>query len=254
MTEQVPSNTISPIDLDQSVGDIVLNWTPRLHPRSHPQHHILQGQYCRLELLNSKTSDSIIQQLYDIFKPNEETHFKYLKRDPFKTVDEFKQFVNIKEQPSSNAVLYTIFVNDVALGCISYTRINPDHGGIGIGSVNFSQQLARTREATEANFLLLKFAFDTLGYRRIEWRCNALNTKSHYAALRLGFQYEGTQLKAEISKGQSRDLAWYSMLDDDWPKVKEEFQRWLNRENFHSNGQQLTKLNAAQMNSPHHNF
>ncbi|CAF1106388.1 unnamed protein product [Rotaria sordida] len=166
------------------------------------------GQYCRLELLNSKTNDTIIQQLYDVFKANEEIHFKYLNYGPFKTIDEFKQFVYMKEKLSSGTVLYTIFVNDIAVGFISYLRINQDQGTIGIGS-------------------------------------------SRYAAIRLGFQYEDTWLKAEVCKGRSRDNSWYSIIDDEWPQIKEELQRWLNPENFDMNGQQLTKLNASQINPRH---
>ncbi len=254
MTQQVSGNTTIPMNIDQPVGDIVLNWTSRSHPLSNPQYHRFQGQYCRLELLNSKTNDNVIQQLYDVFKPTEEIHFRYLKYGPFKTVDEFKQLVHIKEQPSSDTVLYTIFVNDIALGFIGYVRINQNDGLIRIGSVNFSQQLVRTRQATEAFFLLLQFAFDVLGYRRVEWRCDALNTKSRQAALRLGFQYEGTWLKAEVRKGRSRDSSWYSIVDDEWSQVKEELQRWLNPENFATDGQQLTKLNCAQVNPRRNKF
>jgi RimJ/RimL family protein N-acetyltransferase len=254
MTQQVSGNITMPMNIDQPVGDIVLNWTPRSHPLSNPQYHIFQGQYCRLELLNSKTNDNVIQQLYDVFKPTEEINFRYLKYGPFKAVDEFKQFVHIKEQPSSNTVLYTIFVNDIAVGYIGYVRINQDHGTIAIGPVNFSQQLARTRQATEVFFLLLQFAFDMLGYRRVEWICHALNTKSWQAAMRLGFQYEGTWLKAEVGKGRSRDSSWYSIVDDEWPQVKGELQRWLSPENFDMNGQQLTKLNCAQVNPSRNKF
>ncbi|CAF4083559.1 unnamed protein product [Rotaria sordida] len=251
MTQPVTPVPIAIIQIDQPMGDTVENWTPRPHPLSNPQYHILQGQYCRLELLSS-TNDIVIQQLYDVFKPTEDTHYKYLGYGPFKDVDEFKQFVYIKEQPSSNTVLYTIFVNDIPVGFITYLRINQEHGTIEIGHVNFSQQLVRTRQATEAIFLLLQFAFDTLGYRRVEWSCNSLNMKSRRAALRFGFQYEGTWLKVEVRKGRSRDNSWFSIVDDEWPQVKQEFERWLNPENFDINGQQLTKLNSAKVNPRRH--
>ncbi len=249
--QQIPIDTTNPTDIDQPIGDIVLNWSPRAHPLSNTQYHVFQGQYCRLELLNSKTNDTVIQQLYDAFKPTEETHFKYLKYGPFKTVNELREFVNSKEQPSSDTILYTIFVNDIAVGFISYMRINPDQGTIEIGNVNFSQQLVRTRQATEAIYLLLQYAFDTLGYRRVEWKCNALNMKSRIAAVRLGFQYEGTWLKSEVIKGRSRDNSWYSIVDDEWSYVKQELQRWLNPENFDMNGLQLTKSHGAQVNPRH---
>lgn len=237
--------------IDETIGKILSGWTPRPHPLSNSEHHKLQGQYCRLELLNTKTDDTIIEQLYQIFKPNEEIHFKYLKYGPFKTIDEFKKLIAVKQEPSSNTVLYTIFVNDKPVGFIGFIRIKQDQGTIEIGSVNFSHYLARTRSATEAVFILLQFAFDTLGYRRVEWKCNALNTKSRQAAIRFGFQYEGTWLKAEVCKGRSRDNSWYSIIDDEWSYLKGEFQRWLNITNFDTNGQQLTKLNVSQVNPRH---
>ncbi|UJR14445.1 hypothetical protein I4U23_001442 [Adineta vaga] len=235
-------------DDNSPLGEIVPNWTPRAHPLSDPQYHSIQGQYCRLELLNSKTNDQVFQQLYDAFKPIEDMHFKYLKYGPFKTVDDVKELVRQKEQPSSNTVLYTIFVNDIAVGFVGYLRIDCDQGTIEIGNVNYGHELVRTRQATEVVFLLLKYAFDTLGYRRVEWRCNSLNSKSRVAAGRFGFQYEGTWLKSEVAKGRSRDNSWHSIIDDEWSLVKQEFQRWLNANNFDQTGQQLTKLNAKKVN------
>ncbi|CAF4071277.1 unnamed protein product, partial [Rotaria sordida] len=182
--------------------DIVENWTPRLHPLANPQYYTLQGQYCRLELLNSKTNNNTIQQLF----------------------------------------------NDTAVGFIAFANVNQEYGTIEIGHVNFSAQLLRTRSATEANYLLLHYAFDILSFRRVEWPCNALNAKSRRAALRLGFQYEGTWIKSDLSRGQSRDKSWFSIVDDEWVQLIQEFQRWLSSANFDSNGQQLTKLNAAQIN------
>ena len=233
----------------QPIGELVPNWTPRPHPLSDPNCHTFQGQYCRLELLNSKTNETIIEQLFRAFKPTENTHFTYLGYGPFETVEELKDFVRDKEKPSSETVLYSILVNEEAVGFITYLRINPDQGVIEIGHINFSERLVRTRQATEAIYLLMECAFDTLAYRRVEWKCNALNSKSRQAALRLGFQYEGTFVKAEVCKGRSRDNAWFSIVDDEWPPVKQELQRWLKPENFDVNGQQLSKLNGAQVNS-----
>jgi hypothetical protein len=96
--------------------------------------------------------------------------------------------------------------------------------------------------------LLLQYAFDILGYRRVEWTCYSLNTKSRRAALRLGYQYEGVWLKSEVCKGRSRDNAVFSIVDDEWILIKQEFQRWLSPANFDSHGQQSTKLNNAQIN------
>ncbi|CAF4106170.1 unnamed protein product, partial [Adineta steineri] len=94
-------------------------------------------------------------------------------------------------------------------------------------------------------------AFDILGYRRVEWSCNTLNAKSRAAAIRLGFQYEGTWLKAEVCKGRSIDIEWFSITDDEWPYIKQELERWLNPNNFDTDGQQLTKLNGKQVNPRH---
>ncbi|CAF1117337.1 unnamed protein product [Didymodactylos carnosus] len=236
------------IPIDQQVGETVLNWIPRPHQLDNPQCTILQGQYCRLELLNSKTNDTIIQQLYDAFKPTEHTHFTYLHYGPFQIVDEFKEFIRFKELPSCDTVFYSIIVNNIAVGFIGFLRINQDHGKIEIGHVNFSPQLLHIRSATEANYLLLQYAFDILCYRRVEWTCYSLNTKSRRPALRLGYQYEGISLKSEVCKGRSRDNAVYSIVDNEWILSKQEFQRWLSPENFDSHGQQSTKPNNAQIN------
>jgi len=228
------------------IGELVPNWTRRPYPLDF--NHIIQGQYCRLELLNSKTDEFVFEGLFQVFKPNEDLHFKYLKYGPFQTVDEFKAVIYEKEKPENNTVLYTIFVNDKPVGFLGFIRISPNEGTIEIGNINFSEKLTQTREATETIFLLLQFAFDTLGYRRVEWRCNTFNEKSRRAAIRFGFQYDGTWLKTCVIKGRSRDDAWYSIIDDEWIEVKKEYQRWLNPSNFNSYQQQLSKLNAAQVN------
>ncbi|CAM4924281.1 unnamed protein product [Rotaria socialis] len=233
---------------NQSVGDVVPNWTARANPSTKPEYNILHGQYCRLELFTPTTSSTAIHQLYDAFKPTEQTHFTYLYYGPFETVNEFAQFLHTLLEPSNNTVVYFIIVNEIAVGFITYLRVNENHGSIEIGHVNFSQQLARTRQATEASFLLMQYAFDSLGYRRVEWTFDPLNRKSYQASLRLGFQYEGTWLKMGICKGRSADLSWFSIVDDEWPHVKYEIQRWLNPTNFDTSGQQLTTLNSAQTN------
>ena len=235
--------------IEQVLGDIVPGWAPRPHPISNPEFHHLQGQYCRLELLNSNTNPTTIEQLYEVFKPTEQTHFTYLSYGPFETRDHFAEFIRTKEASSSNTILYSIIVDDRAVGFAGYLRIVEQHGTIEIGHVNFSQQLVRTRQGTEAIYLLLQLVFDTLGYRRVQWRSNRLNDKSRQAALRMGFQYEGTWINMEVCKGRSRDISCYSIVNGEWPRVREEFQRWLSNDNFDVNGQQLTKLNAAHVHS-----
>ncbi len=141
--------------INQPLGDIVSNWTPRTNPAANPKYQILYGKQCRLELFTPKTSSITIQQLYDAFKPTEHTHFTYLGYGPFETVDDFTQFLRRLREPSSNTVIYIIIVDEIAVGFITYLRIDENNGSIEIGQVNFSQQWACTRQATEASFLLI---------------------------------------------------------------------------------------------------
>jgi len=114
-----------------------------------------------------------------------------------------------------------------------------------VGHINFSPALSRTRAATEAMFLMMSRAFDELGYRRYEWKCDALNAPSRSAALRLGFTYEGTFRQATTYKGRNRDTAWFAITDGDWPRLKAGFQAWLDPANFDANGQQRARLHQG---------
>ena len=128
------------------------------------------------------------------------------------------------------------------LGQITYMSIEPEHGCIELGSIWFSPELQRTRAATEAIFLLASHAFDELGYRRLEWKCNALNAPSRSAALRYGFLYEGIFLQHRVVKGHNRDTAWYAITDQRWAAVKAAFEGWLAVDNFAPDGTQLRSL------------
>ncbi len=129
-----------------------------------------------------------------------------------------------------------------AVGMLSYLRITPEHGAIEIGHIWFSSLLRRSRAATEAIFLLQRLAFDDLGYRRLEWKCNAQNAASRRAAERFGFAYEGTFLQHMIIKGSNRDSAWFSILDHEWPVIRGAFEAWLSPANFDAEGGQRTSL------------
>jgi RimJ/RimL family protein N-acetyltransferase len=124
-------------------------------------------------------------------------------------------------------------------------RIEPAHRVIEVGSILYSPALQRTRGATEAMYLLARYVFDDLGYRRYEWKCNALNAPSRAAARRLGFTYEGIFRQHMIIKGQNRDSAWFSMLDSEWPARKARFEGWLAPENFDANGRQRNALSQT---------
>jgi len=129
-----------------------------------------------------------------------------------------------------------------AAGIASYLRIEPAHGSIEIGNIWFGPELRRTAAATEAIYLLAHHAFDELGYRRLEWRCNALNAPSRRAAERFGFSFEGTFRCHQVVKGRNRDTAWYAIIADDWPLIQSAFQRWLQPTNFDADGTQRRSL------------
>jgi RimJ/RimL family protein N-acetyltransferase len=130
-----------------------------------------------------------------------------------------------------------------AVGVASLMRINPASGSIEIGHINFSPLLQRKPSATEAMYLMMKWAF-TAGYRRYEWKCNALNQPSRNAAMRLGLSYEGVFRQATISKGRNRDTAWYAGIDSEWPALKAAFETWLDPENFDTGGRQKQSLST----------
>ena len=128
-----------------------------------------------------------------------------------------------------------------AAGLASYLRITPESGSLEVGHLAFSPQLQATTAATEALYLLMKHAFD-LGYRRYEWKCDALNQPSRRAAQRLGFSFEGIFRQATLYKGRNRDTAWYAVTDKEWPELERAFKTWLRPENFDRDGQQRTSL------------
>jgi RimJ/RimL family protein N-acetyltransferase len=135
--------------------------------------------------------------------------------------------------------------SQLAVGRASYLRIEPKHRCIEVGSILYSPALQRTRGATEAMYLMARYAFDDLGYRRYEWKCNALNEPSRRAALRLGFTFEGIFRQHMIAKGRNRDTAWFSMLDSEWPRRKQAFENWLDPANFSADGIQKQPLSAG---------
>ena len=132
-----------------------------------------------------------------------------------------------------------------AVGVATLMRIDPTNGVIEVGNINFSPLLQRTPAATESMFLMMRRAFDELGYRRYEWKCDSLNAPSRAAAERYGFRYEGLFRQALVYKGRNRDTAWFSITDDEWPAVKAAFEAWLDPANFAADGSQRQKSQAV---------
>jgi len=131
-----------------------------------------------------------------------------------------------------------------ALGVAALMRIDPKNGVIEVGNIAYAPALQRSRAATEAMALMMARVFDALGYRRYEWKCDALNAASRAAAERLGFRFEGIFRQAIVYKGRNRDTAWYAVIDRDWPALREGFNRWLAPENFDERGRQRRSLAA----------
>ena len=167
----------------------------------------------------------------------------YLPDGPFDDPAAFKHWAaRIMSEP--DRLVFAIREKDAERlgGMAMYLDIRPAHGAIEIGYIWFAPFLQRTPQATEALFLMLAYAFDDLGYRRMQWRCNALNEKSRSAASRLGFLYEGTFHQHMVVKGRNRDTAWYSILNHEWPRLRANFEHWLSPSNFDHAGRQRSSL------------
>ena len=152
-------------------------------------------------------------------------------------------------QASQGGDWHTMVMRDahwnIVRGMASFMRIRSEHGSVEIGAVAHGDAMARSPMATEAHYLLARYIFDDLGYRRYEWKLNNANTASHKAAKRLGFTFEGTFRHDMVTNGENRDTAWYSMLDSEWPSRKVALEAWLNPANFTSNGMQIEKLETV---------
>ncbi len=211
-------------------------------PAPRPGPVTLQGRYGRLEKLRGEHA----ADLWAAFAGHDQV-WTYISTDgPFASAAEFVPFI-AKRAAANDPYAYAIIdPSDRAVGYLTLLRIEPDMRVIEVGHVLYSPALQRTPLGTETQYLLARYVFETLGYRRYEWKCNALNAPSWRAALRYGFSYEGTFRQHIIAKGRNRDNAWFSMLDSEWPARKRNFERWLAPENFDSEGRQ--KLSLAALN------
>ena len=169
--------------------------------------------------------------------------WEYLPYGPFANETAFRVWLT-QRAATSDPLFYAIIERKSgrALGMASFLRIEQDHGVIEVGHIWYSPALQRTRLATDAMYVMARHVFDDLGYRRYEWKCNALNEPSRRAAVRLGFTFEGVFRHHMVIKGENRDTAWYSMLDGEWPAAKAAFEAWLRPENFDAEGRQLRSL------------
>lgn len=205
-----------------------------------PQQEVLVGETVSIEPLRRGHSDDLAAFLAG---PENTDIWSYFGEGPFEDRQDFENDI-IEKTQSKDPVYYAITLNETkkAVGCLSYLNISRKYRTIEVGFVLFSPALKKSKAATEAQYLFAKNAFESLGYRRYQWRCNSLNTASRNAALRLGFTFEGTLRQDKIEKGRSRDTAFHSILDKEWPTVKSAFESWLHQTNFDQNGNQIKSL------------
>lgn len=221
---------------NQEIGHAVKDWQSAKMPSSR----ILAGRFCLLEPLNQEMHG---QKLFEILHDNSGESWTYLPYGPFQNLQEFEAWVN-KSVLERDSFFYAILDKETnqPIGICAYLKINLEHGTIEVGHLNFSHLLQRKPAATEAMYLMMKQAFDELGYRRYEWKCNSLNQPSWQAAERLGFKFEGVFRQHFVVKNHNRDTAWFSIIDNEWPTLKAKFERWLDGNNFDKLGKQLIKL------------
>lgn len=229
--------------------DDALAWTPA----RPPGHIVLVGATVRLEPVDpARHAADLFAAGHDERDPH---LWDYMSVGPFADEGDFAAWLQTAAT-STDPLYFAVVDQDTGrpAGMVSYLRITPAHGVIEIGSIWFGPALQRTRQATETIYLLARHVFERLGYRRLEWKCDALNTRSRRAAERFGFSYEGLFRQHMVVKGRNRDTTWFAILDRDWPLIGTAFAAWLAPENFDAAGRQrrsLAAIRAAQRQAAH---
>lgn len=221
-------------EFGQPVGDPI----PGFSPPPLPTAVNLVGEQASVVTF----TDEHLPGLFDATcRPEHDRLWTYMKGGPFTTVEELSRYVN---QLWGNAYPMAIIEDGKVVGIATYMSAVPANGSIEVGSITYGPALAGTRAATEAMYLIARYAFDDLGYRRYEWKCDSLNAPSRRAALRLGFAYEGTFAQHVVVQGRNRDTSWFAITDQRWPAVRGGMENWLATENFDESGQQRQPLGA----------
>ena len=221
----------------QIIGESVVGHTSGKLPAID----FLEGRYARIEALSVEKHAEDLLAVYGPDTPRD--MWTYLFQEPVADREELVSLLN-QMLARQDRFFYAILDRETgkALGTFSLMRIEQANRTIEVGAVTFSPALKQTRMGTEAHYLLARYVFEELHFRRYEWKCDALNLPSRKAAERLGFVYEGTFRQAVIYKGRTRDTDWLSMIDKDWPQVRARLEAWLRPENFDKNGQQIKSL------------
>ncbi|MEO0424488.1 MAG: GNAT family protein [Pseudomonadota bacterium] len=223
-------------EFGQAIGRPVRDWQGAAAPTRRP----LEGRYCKLLPLHAAEHGPA---LYAAYQAGDGSLWTYLPVGPFASEQAYLQWLT-GAQESQDPLFFTILAGPARspAGVASYLRMQPAMGVIEVGHITYAPSLQRTRAATEVMYLMMARAFDSWGYRRYEWKCDSLNAPSRAAAQRLGFTYEGTFRHNVVYKGRNRDTAWYAITDDEWPSIKQGFERWLAPDNFDGEGQQRRSL------------
>ena len=221
----------------QPIGPEVAGWSAR--PR--PPRTELAGRYCQLEPLDPQRHAAELYAAY--MEAPDGRDWTYLFDERLEREEDFHAYIS-RIASSEDPMHFTIVESQSqkALGTAALMRIDPANGSIEVGWITFSPRLKQTVAATESMYLMMRLAFDTLGYRRYEWKCDSLNAPSRAAAERYGFIFEGIFRNAVIYKGRSRNTAWYSIIDQEWPRIRSAFEAWLDPANFDQSGRQKRRL------------
>jgi RimJ/RimL family protein N-acetyltransferase len=226
-------------EFGQPVGDLV---TPEWSPRPRPDAVTLEGRYVVVEPLGVTHSEALLASLCG---PEDRSLWTYRATEPPADLEEMTAFIARTLTTPDLLTFVLVPRGSTPSGIASYTRIDPATGQVEVAGVLYSRSVQRTRTATEAIHLLMRYAFDDLGYRRFEWKCDSLNEPSRRAAARLGFAYEGRFRNHMVTKGRNRDTDWYSVTDAEWPAVSAAHRAWLDPANFDESGQQRSRLRVA---------
>ncbi len=221
--------------VDQPVGEPVA-----FTEAQRPGRCALVGRHVTLRPVDAQTD---AEPLYAVshLPDGDPRIWTYLYDGPFADVAAYRASLEFAAR-SEDPLFLAVLVDGHPQGIVSYLAIVPEHGTIELGNIWFGPALQRTPAATEAIYLLCRHAFDDLGYRRVEWKCNALNEPSRRAAERFGFSYEGTFAHHRVVKGHNRDTAWFAITDARWPEIRRSFESWLDPTNFDSGGRQRRSL------------
>lgn len=224
--------------LGQEIGFPVPDWKPATRPALK----LMSGRFCRLEPLDPARHAGDLFAAFALDPAGK--NWTYLPYGPFDSLASFSRWID-GVRSASDPLFFAIVSQETgqAVGVASYLRISPEQGSIEVGHLNFAPAMQGTALATEAMWLMMKEAF-ALGFRRYEWKCNALNQASRRAAQRLGLSFEGVFRQASVVKGHNRDTAWYAAVDHEWPALNDAFETWLAAENFDEGGEQRRSLSS----------